>query len=297
MLEGGLKDLSISRPSEKIPWGIPVPGDKKQTMYVWFEALMNYITTLGYPDGQDFKDFWPADVQVIGKDIIRFHAIIWPAVLLSLDLPLPRTLYVHGFIKDASGETMSKSLGNGIAPNDVVEQYGADAFRYYVTRHIPSGEDNNFAWERYETIYNTELANELGNLVSRTASMISKYQDGVIGDLPESMHDIAPYHDAFEAFRFDRALEYVWNLVRGLNQYIEDEKPWAIAKAGPDEAEHLREILAYLVASLLQVADLLHPVMPSTSAKIIQMFGDGAVNFEVTQLFPRIHNYTEAPSK
>ncbi len=291
VLEGGLQDISISRPSEKIPWGIPVPGDEKQTMYVWFEALMNYITTLGYPEGPDLEKFWPADVQVIGKDIIRFHSIIWPAMLMGLGMEVPRTIFVHGFINDATGDIMSKSKGNGIAPMDIISGYGADSFRYYVARHIPTGEDNNFSWERYETVYNTELGNELGNLVSRTASMIVRYQDGVIGELPESMHDIAPYHDSFEKFRFDNALEYVWTFIRGLNQYIEDEKPWEIAKE--KEGDHLQEVLAYIVASTLQIADLLYPVIPTTASAIIQLFGESIIKPEVPQLFPRVHNYTE----
>ena len=291
LLEGGLKDLSISRPAEKIPWGIPVPGDKTQTMYVWFEALMNYITTLGYPEQPDFAKFWPADVQVVGKDITRFHAVIWPAMLMGLGIETPRVVYVHGFINDANGDIMSKSVGNGIAPMEVISTYGADAFRYYVARHIPSGEDNNFSWERFETIYNTELGNELGNLVQRTKSMIEKYEGGVIGDLPESMHDIAPFHDYFEEFRYDQALDYIWTLIRGFNQYIEDEKPWNIAKEG--DADHLQEVLAYVVASTLQIADLLHPIMPTTAANIIQTFGEGVVKKDAPQLFPRIHNYTE----
>lgn len=291
-LEGGLQDISISRPADKIPWGIPVPGDEGHTMYVWFEALMNYITTLGYPDQPDFAKFWPMDVHVIGKDITRFHAVIWPAMLMGLGVKPPKALYVHGFINDASGEIMSKSKGNGVAPKEIYSIYGADAFRYYVTRHIPSGEDGNFSWERFETTYNNELGNDLGNLVQRTAAMIQRYQDGVIGDLPESMHDIAPYHDHFQAFRFDLALEYVWTLIRGLNQYIEEERPWQIAKEG--DAEHLQEVLSYVVSSLLQIADLIYPVLPQTAASIITHFGDGMVHNEGGPMFPKIHNYTEA---
>lgn len=291
ILESGLQDISISRPKEKIPWGIDVPGDPNHTMYVWFEALMNYITNLGYPDTVNIDKFWPADVQVIGKDIIRFHAIIWPAMLLGAGFEPFDQLYVHGFINDKNGEIMSKSLGNGVDPNEIVSAYGADAFRYFVARHIPSGEDSNFDWKRFETIYNTDLGNELGNLVNRTASMITRYQAGVIGDLPESMHDIAPYHDYFEAYRFDHAIEYVWTLIKGLNQYIEDEKPWQIAKE--DDKTHLQEVLAYIVSSLLQIADLLYPVMPQTSAQIITTFGEGVVKSDAHQLFPKIHNYTE----
>ncbi len=290
-LESGLQDISVSRPADKISWGIPVPGDPKQTMYVWFEALMNYITTLGYPNGPDYARFWPANVQVVGKDITRFHAVIWPAMLMALGIETPKVLYVHGFINDANGEIMSKSKGNGVAPSEIISEYGSDAFRYFITRHIPSGEDGNFSWERFETVYNTELCNELGNLVQRVVSMINSYEGGVIGNLPESMHDIAPYHDFFEDYRFDLALDYVWTLVRGLNQYIEEEKPWQIAKT--EDKEHLQVILAYVVSSLLQVADLIQPVLPHTSAEIIKTFGEGAIHPEAGHLFPRINKYTQ----
>lgn len=293
LLDRGLDDISVSRPTEKIPWGIPVPGDESQTMYVWFEALMNYITTLGYPDGLDMQKFWPADVHVIGKDISRFHCAIWPAMLLGLGLAVPKTIYIHGFINDKNGDIMSKSKGNGISPDEVLSQYGADMFRYYVARHIPSGEDNDFSWERYETIYNTELGNELGNLVQRTASMIERYQDGVIGNMPESMHDVGPYHDFVADFRLDQALDYVWTLVRGMNQYIEEEKPWQIAKE--QDAEHLQEVLAYVASACLQIADLLQPTMPETASKIVKIFGTGLINLDSENtLFPRVSNYTVA---
>ena len=223
LLDRGLDDLSISRPKEKIPWGISVPGDSSQTMYVWVEALMNYITTLNYPEGAKFKKYWPCDVHVVGKDIIRFHAAIWPAMLMSLGLELPKTIYAHGFI-NVSGAKMSKSVGNVVAPLDIVKDYGSEAFRYFFARHIPSVEDGDFTWEKFENSYNTELGNELGNLVQRVASMINRYQDGVIGNVPESAHDTGPYHDHILHFRFDRALDYVWSLLKGMNQYIEIEK-------------------------------------------------------------------------
>jgi methionyl-tRNA synthetase len=146
LLREGLDDISISRPAEKLDWGIPVPGDKKQVMYVWFEALMNYITVLGYPEHDDFKKFWPANVQVVGKDIIRFHAAIWPAMLMGLGIGLPKQLYVHGFV-NVDGQKMSKSIGNVIAPKEIVDKYGADAFRYYFLRHVPSYDDGDFTWE------------------------------------------------------------------------------------------------------------------------------------------------------
>jgi methionyl-tRNA synthetase len=284
LLKEGLDDISISRPKEKIAWGVPVPGDKNQVMYVWFEALMNYITVLGYPEHADFKNFWPANVQVIGKDIIRFHAAIWPAMLLGLNLALPEMLYVHGFI-NIDGKKMSKSLGNYIVPSAVINKYGADAFRYYFLRHIPSYGDGDFSWEAFDAAYNNELANELGNAVQRTAAMIIKYQSGEIGEVPASEHDIAGYERALAVCQFDRALDEVWEQVRGINQYIDAEKPWEIARN--DETEHLREVLAYQVSSLLEIADLLSPFMPETSDKIHAVFAGGTVQPIEGTLFPK----------
>jgi methionyl-tRNA synthetase len=169
VLKEGLDDISVSRPKNKIAWGIPVPGDTAQVMYVWFEALMNYITVLGYPEHADFKAFWPANTQVVGKGILRFHAAIWPAMLLALDIPLPTTLYVHGYVT-VGDKKMSKSLGNSVSPHDIIEKLGVDAFRYFFLRHIPSYGDGDFTWERFEAVYNSELANELGNAVQRTAA-------------------------------------------------------------------------------------------------------------------------------
>ena len=284
LLKEGLDDISISRPKDKLAWGIPVPGDDSQVMYVWFEALMNYITVLGYPEHEDFKHFWPANVQVIGKDILRFHAAIWPAMLLGLGLPLPKQLYVHGFITVES-QKMSKSLGNVIAPKDIVDKYGADPFRYYFLRHIPSYEDGDFSWETFEAAYNNELANELGNAVQRTVVMIQKYQEGLIGDIPPAEHDMAQYEVALQECRFDRALDEVWEQVRGLNQYIDEEKPWAIAKAG--DMEHLREVLAYQASCLLEIAELLEPFLPETAQKIHDIFSEGIVHPLSGTLFPK----------
>lgn len=284
VINSGLDDISISRPKAKIGWGIPVPGDTKQVMYVWFEALMNYITVLGYPEHEDFKNFWPANVQVIGKDIIRFHAAIWPGMLLSLGVALPKILFVHGHITN-EGQKMSKSLGNVVAPGDVVKEYGADAFRYYFLRHMPSYDDGEFSWERLHKAYNNELANELGNAVQRTLAMITQYQNGVIGEVPEAEHDQAQYWQALEICHFDRALDQVWEQVRGLNQYIDEAKPWMVAKEG--DPDHLREILAYQVSCLLEIAELLLPFMPETAVKINHIFEEGIIRPPKESLFPR----------
>lgn len=284
VLKEGLEDISISRPKEKLEWGIPVPGDKNQVMYVWVEALMNYITVLGYPEHDDFKKFWPANVQVIGKDIIRFHAAIWPAMLLSLGLPLPDQLYVHGFVT-LNGEKMSKSLGNVVAPHEIIAKYGTDPFRYYFLRHIPSYNDGDFTWDAFEAAYNNELANELGNAVQRTIALIQKYENGIIGDIPPSSHDSAPVWQFIEECRFDRALDEIWDQVRGLNQYIDEQKPWEIAKSS--DAEHLREVLAYQVSCLLEIADLLAPFLPTTSERIKKAFEEGIVRPIEGTLFPK----------
>ena len=290
LLREGLDDISISRPAEKLDWGIPVPGDKNQVMYVWFEALMNYITVLGYPEHEDYKKFWPANVQVIGKDIIRFHAAIWPAMLMALGVELPEALYVHGFI-NVDGQKMSKSIVNVISPTDVVAKYGVDAFRYFFLRHIPSYDDGDFTWDNFEAAYNNELANELGNAVQRTVAMIQRYQNGLIGNMPEAEHDTAQYQEALQECRFDRALDEVWEQVRGLNQYIEAEKPWELAKA--KEEDHLREVLAYQASCLLEIADLLEPFLPDTATKIQNIFTEGIIRPYEGTLFPK----TEVPEK
>jgi methionyl-tRNA synthetase len=262
-----------------------VPGDPTQIIYVWFDALLNYITVMGYPEHDDFKQYWPANVQVIGKGILRFHAAIWPGILLGLGLPLAKQLYVHGYVT-VGNKKMSKSLGNSVSPHEVIEKYDPDAFRYYFLRHIPSYEDGDFSWEAFESAYNNELANELGNAVQRTAAMIQKYQGGVVGNIPEAEHDMGAYSEAIELCKFDRALDSVWEQVRGLNQLIDTEKPWEIAKQGDED--HLREILAGFVSDLLEIADLLEPFLPSTSAKIKVLFKEGLINPMEGTLFPKL---------
>ncbi len=284
LLNQGLDDISVSRPKDKISWGIAVPGDASQVMYVWFEALMNYITVLGFPEHDDFKNYWPADVQVIGKDILRFHAAIWPAMLLSLGIALPKRLYVHGFVT-ADGKKMSKSLGNVINPFDVVESYGVDPFRYYMLRHVPSYDDGDFSWQKFNDAYNAELANELGNLVQRTIAMAIKYLAGKVKNIPPNEHDTKAYVDAIEVCKFDRALDLVWEQIRSLNQYIDEEKPWEVAKTG--DTDHLNEVIAYLISSVREIAELLMPFLPETAARIKEAVGGDEVKPVAGTLFPR----------
>lgn len=293
LIEGGLEDISISRPKKHLSWGVEVPGDPHHVMYVWFEALMNYVSILGYPDGEKYHTFWPADVQVIGKDIVRFHAAIWPAMLIALNIPLPKVLLIHGFV-NVAGAKMSKTVGNVVDPIEVIDAYGIEAFRYFFLRHIPTVDDGDFTWEKFETAYNNELANELGNLVQRITTMIVRYQDGVIGDVPKPKHDAGLFHEEMDNFRFDRALDHIWMTVRELNVYLEEVKPWEVAKNG--DTAHLQEILAYCVASLRQIAQHLTPFLPGASEAITKMFaGETLAKFSGV-LFPKIYKHTPAPA-
>ena len=298
LIGNGLQDVSVSRPRKNLSWGVAVPDDDSQVMYVWLDALSNYITVIGYPDRtEEWQSFWPADVQVVGKDILRFHAGIWPAMLMALDLPLPKVLLVHGFI-NVNGAKMSKSLGNGVGPSDIVPHYGVDAFRYYFLRHVPTQEDGDFTWEKFEAAYNGELGNDLGNLVQRVAKMVLSYQAGVIGDAPQAEHDMGPYRTAMESFNFDRALAEVWQTIRSLNQYIERVQPWQVAKKrdkDPEAEAHLSEILAYACGTLLQVADMLTPFLPQTADNIRGLFASGVVPQELAPLFPRVYIHTPDP--
>ncbi len=297
LIKDGLQDVSISRPKKNLSWGIPVPGDPDQVMYVWLDALANYITVLGYPDNSDWQQYWPADVQVVGKDILRFHAGIWPAMLLGAGLELPKKLLVHGHV-NVGGAKMSKTVGNVVDPIEVINDYGLDAFRYYFSRHIPTLDDGDFTWEKFENSYNTELANDLGNLIRRVSGMIGRYQAGVIGVAPQGEHDMSAYHEAMEKLEFNRAIDEVWLMVRSLNQYIENVKPWEIAKKATTDADakaHLNDVLAYAVGALLQIGDLLVPFLPTTAATIHKTFESGVI-VDTEVLFPKIYKHTADPN-
>ena len=298
LIKDGLADVSISRPKKSLTWGIPVPGDPEQIMYVWLDALANYITVIGYPDRPDeYKAFWPADVEVIGKDILRFHAGIWPAMLLGIGLELPKRLLVHGFI-NIGGAKISKTVGNVIDPNEIIDNYGVDAFRYFFSRHIPTLDDGDFTWEKFESAYNGELGNDLGNLISRVAGMITRYQAGVIGQSEQTEHDMTAYHRAIEDLEFNKAIDEVWNMIRSLNQYIDSVKPWEIAKGVGKDAEaepHLSEVLAHCAGALVQIGDLLMPFLPNTAKAIHDTFESGVIKPLDGVLFPKIYIHTPDP--
>lgn len=285
-------DVSISRPTAHLKWGVKVPGDDEQVMYVWMDALSNYITVLGYPD-KDISDFWPASVQVVGKDILRFHAILWPAMLLGLGLPLPKVLLCHGFIL-ANGQKMSKSIGNVVDPIEVLEKHGLDAFRYYFSRHIDTFADSDFTCEKYENAYNNELANDYGNLVQRLSNLCKKneitrgflekrkvLEDGAFKNTWDS--DDAEYTRLMDNFEFSKGIEYAWEKIQAVNKRIEDTKPWSVAKENPEEAKIL---LASLVGDLLNANEMLKPFLPA--AKTVEdIFTSEKIEPPKTPLFPK----------
>ncbi|MBQ8985219.1 methionine--tRNA ligase [Candidatus Saccharibacteria bacterium] len=273
-------DVSISRPKEQLTWGVPVPDDDSQVMYVWIDALANYITVLGFPE-KDISDFWPAYAQFVGKDILRFHAIIWPAMLLALGLELPRTLVSHGMIL-SNGQKMSKSIGNVIDPIEVLDKHGTEAFRYFFLRHVDTFSDSDFTWEKFEDSYNNELANDLGNLVQRLATLCFK-NNFELKDLPESELP-KEYTELMDKFEFSRAFDFVWEKVQGINRKIDEDKPWSLAKEG--KLTELNQVLSSEVMDLLEAAKLLSPFLPETAERIAQVFS-GKIEPPKEPLFPK----------
>jgi len=273
-----MPDVSISRPKEKVSWGVPVPGDENQVMYVWIDALSNYITILGYPE-QDISDSWPADAQIVGKDILRFHAGIWPTILLALGLPLPKNLLAHGFIT-VDGSKMSKSIGNVIAPEEILEKHGLMPFRYYFLRHGSTTDDVDFTWDKYEAGYN-ELANDLGNLVQRLATLCGK--NGVAG-LEVQATEMPEFDAKMEGFEFNLAFDLIWGEIQGLNRRIDEQKPWALAKTDPEQA---KKVLQELAQDLLNLCPRLGLFIPETADKIQEVFTASEISAPKTPLFPR----------
>ncbi len=282
-IDSGLEDISISRPKSQLDWGVDVPGDDSHVMYVWFDALSNYISAIGYENNSDeYKKFWPANTHVVGKDIARFHCVIWPAMLLSAGLEVPKSVYVHGFIS-SGGHKMSKSLGNVIDPVDVVEKYGVEPVRYYLLRYIPSYNDGDFSTKKFEEVYQSDLANNLGNLVSRVASMINKYSDGIY-DLKKVQNDLG-LEDLIDDFKFDKALEQIFSKLDSLNVAIEQFKPWEIAKTDLDST---KDFLSGVACEVIDLANELKAFLPETAEKILNVFKDGKVASDVQPLFPRL---------
>jgi methionyl-tRNA synthetase len=274
----GLQDVSLSR--SKITWGVRVPWDEAQVFYVWFDALLNYVTALTYArKGEDLTEkFWPADYQLIGKDILKFHAVYWPALLMAADYEVPQHLYIHGFLL-MQGEKMSKSLGNVLDPHIVIERFGADALRFYCFREVTFGSDGSVSTEGFETRYETELANELGNLASRTLSMVERYRDGVVPEVdpdPELARDFEGLPERvaelLDGAQLTAALDEIWQRVRRLNRYVEERAPWQLAK-DETKAGELDSALRSLAEGLRVVAVLLHAYMPSSTDKTLAALG------------------------
>src|SRR3990167_7430784 len=330
LLEGGVEDVSFSRPSKDIPWGIPVPGDDTQTMYVWCDALSNYISALGYgrTNDENFRKYWPCDVHVIGKDILRFHAVIWPGMLLSAGLPFPKSIFIHGHIL-SGGKKMSKTLGNVIDPFQLQQEYGTDAVRNFVISEIPSFEDGDITIERFREIYTARFSNGIGNLVSRIATMIERFFNGeikkpdqaLLDNLPLKITDAAchvlgeekteesfyssvqaiihteerKYHQALEDFNLNRAAQSAWLLLRHCDWYIQEYQPFKLVKEDKNKGE---AVLWNAATLLLAGAWFLRPMIPETAEKIFEIFNVGSggellswneiTGKSIQPLFPRL---------
>ncbi len=304
-VRGGLQDLSISRTT--FDWGIPVPGDPKHIMYVWVDALTNYLTGVGFPDeaSSSFKRYWPADLHIIGKDIIRFHAVYWPAFLMSSGVALPKRVFGHGFLYNR-GEKMSKSVGNVVDPFVLVADYGVDPLRYFLLREVPFGQDGNYSREGIVQRINADLANDLGNLAQRSLSMIAKNCGGRVPEpgtltaadqtiLAEADGALARVTEAIDEFAIHRALEIVWALVADSNRYFSGEEPWAHKKTNPKRMETILYVTAEVTR---QIAILVQPAMPESASKLLDQLGAaaGARDFAVLGPKGRLKPGTELPA-
>lgn len=278
---GGLEDISFSRSIKNLHWGFQVPDDKSQIIYVWADALSNYISALGYAsDSKVFYEFWPADIHCIGKDILRFHSVYWLAMLLSLEIPLPKTILVHGFIT-SEGQKMSKSLGNVVDPFELVRKYGTEAVRYFLLREIPSTKDGDFTYEKFEERYNSDLAKGLGNLLSRTLTLAKK-MDVKTPTVSQAITVFIAdpklkYKKALQNFKFNEALIAIWEIIGILDRYIEKEKPW-------EQKDNAKKVIADCLFALKEIAKLIEPFLPETSEKMFKQLK----TLTPQPLFPRL---------
>src|SRR6266571_828614 len=271
LLEAGLQDISISR--QRQPWGIPFPGDPGHTVYVWFDALINYLSATGFPDGTSSR-LWPADLHVVGKGITRFHCVIWPAMLLAAELPIPRAVWAHGYVQ-WSGAKMSKTAGTAVSLDAAIERHGADALRYFLLREVGFENDGDFTWERFDARYTADLADTLGNLVSRSLAMIHRYREGVVPRDPRAFatpleqagrDTLAAYARAMDAYALQEGAAQLVGLAGRANRYVEETAPWTLAKGG--QAAELDSVLANLARTVARLAALALPFLPGTAESI-----------------------------
>lgn len=300
-IKPGLEDLCVSRTT--FDWGIKVPSDPKHVIYVWVDALTNYITALGYLTEEDtlFKKYWPADLQIVGKDIIRFHAIYWTIFLMALDLPLPKKLYAHGFIMMKDGK-MSKSKGNVVYPEMLIERYGLDATKYFLLREFPFGQDTVFTPEGFVDRFNYDLCNDLGNLLNRTIGMLNKYFDGIVPEYEGQVNSvdaelektaniqIKEVEYKMDEVRVSNALEAIWVLISRTNKYIDETAPWALAKE--EKTKELSAVMYHLVENLRKIAILLRPCLPDTADSILKQLG---LQKEEISSWDSLKNYDKIP--
>ena len=304
-LESGVNDLSISRST--FDWGIPVPWDTKQVVYVWFDALLNYATAVGWGDdensagGKKYQKTWPADVHLVGKDILRFHAVIWPAMLMAAGAPVSKKVFAHGWLL-VGGEKMSKSKLTGIAPSQITDFFGVDAFRYYFLRAIPFGSDGSFSWEDMQARYTSELANDFGNLASRLIAMVEKYCDGAIPAIaaePELerllKETVANADRAMCALDFQGGINAIMDFCKRVNGYVTEKEPWAIAKDA-ERKQELDQVLYNTAESIRALAVLLHPVMPETTEKLWASLGGSDLGTIDKQVISEVANWGQLKS-
>jgi methionyl-tRNA synthetase len=279
LLEAGLQDISISR--QRQPWGIPFPADPQQTIYVWFDAVINYLSATGFP-GPGYEKLWPADLHVIGKGITRFHCVFWPAMLLAADLPLPRAVWAHGYVQ-WEGVKMSKTAGTVVSLETAIARHGADALRYFLLREVGFEGDGNFSWERFDARYTADLADTFGNLVSRTLSMVHRYRGGTVPNDATGFNTpleaagtaaLESYRQAMDGYDLQSGAAQLIELAGRANRYVEESAPWTLAKQ-PDRAAELDTVLANLVRVVARLAGLAAPIMPDKAAAVWQLLGLG----------------------